>query len=174
MVASTPCVAIPAAQVTARPRRRDLEFRELYLAEFGHLSGYCAGLVGDHQVGCELAQEAFTRLYASWVRVRDPASYVFRIATNVAHDHWRRSLSERSALSSVVVLAETMTPAMEPPLLDVVERLPRPLRDVVLMHYYGDLSVEQVAHATRRPVGTVKRQLHDARRLLHARLGASR
>ena len=49
---------------------------------------------------------------------------------------------------------------------DAVDRLPPGLRDVVLLHYYADLPVEDVARAIRRPAGTVKRRLHEARALL--------
>jgi RNA polymerase sigma-70 factor (ECF subfamily) len=40
------------------------------------------------------------------------------------------------------------------------------LREVVLLHYYADLPVAEVAAAIHRPVGTVKRRLHEARALL--------
>ena len=49
---------------------------------------------------------------------------------------------------------------------DVVRRLPDRVREPVVLHYYADLSVEAVAIALRRPVGTVKRQLSEARELL--------
>jgi RNA polymerase sigma-70 factor (ECF subfamily) len=54
--------------------------------------------------------------------------------------------------------------------LDAVERLPAHLRSVVLLHYYADLPVEDVARALRRPLGTVKRRLLDARKVLSATL----
>jgi RNA polymerase sigma-70 factor (ECF subfamily) len=38
----------------------------------------------------------------------------------------------------------------------------------VLLHYYADLPVEEVARLIHRPVGTVKRRLHEARRVLAA------
>jgi DNA-directed RNA polymerase specialized sigma24 family protein len=47
-----------------------------------------------------------------------------------------------------------------------VSALPQRLRPVVPLHYYADLTVEDVASATRRPVGSVKRQLPEARALL--------
>jgi DNA-directed RNA polymerase specialized sigma24 family protein len=36
----------------------------------------------------------------------------------------------------------------------------------VLLHYYADLPVAQIAAAIHRPVGTVKRRLHEARAAL--------
>jgi RNA polymerase sigma-70 factor (ECF subfamily) len=49
---------------------------------------------------------------------------------------------------------------------DVVRRLPERVREPVVLHYYADLSVDEVAEVLRRPAGTVKRQLSEARDLL--------
>lgn len=51
-------------------------------------------------------------------------------------------------------------------LRDLVERLPARLRAVVLLHYYVDLSVADVARLLGRPEGTVKSDLHRARAVL--------
>ena len=149
-------------------------FQDLYLAEFRHLSGYCAMLVNDDQLGWEMAQESFTRLFARWIKVRDPQAYVFLIATNLVRDHWRRRDRERAALRTMHIVTAADVPADGGWLRDVVERLPAQLRDVVLMHYYADLPIEQIADAMRRPVGTVKRQLHDARKQLFVALEEQR
>jgi RNA polymerase sigma-70 factor (ECF subfamily) len=49
--------------------------------------------------------------------------------------------------------------------------LPAPLREAVLLHYLCDLPLTDVARAIRRPLGTVKRRLHEARQLLAQTLG---
>jgi RNA polymerase sigma-70 factor (ECF subfamily) len=41
--------------------------------------------------------------------------------------------------------------------------LPAPVREAVTMHYIGDLSIEQIAHETNTPAGTVKARLHRGR-----------
>ncbi len=170
MVAETYSLPVPVdAAMTTRQT-----FQDLYLAEFKHLSGYCAMLVNDDQLGWEMAQESFTRLFARWLKVRDPQAYVFLIATNLVRDHWRRRDRERAALRTVHIVTSPDAPADDGWLRDVVERLPTQLRDVVLMHYYADLPIEQIATAVRRPVGTVKRQLHDARKQLFTALEEQR
>jgi RNA polymerase sigma-70 factor (ECF subfamily) len=170
VVAETYSLPLPVdAAMTARQ-----SFQDLYLAEFRHLSGYCAMLVNDDQLGWEMAQESFTRLFARWLKVRDPQAYVFLIATNLVRDHWRRRDRERAALRTMHIVTSPDAPADDGWLRDVVERLPGPLRDVVLMHYYADLPIEQIATAVRRPVGTVKRQLHDARKQLFTALEEQR
>ena len=144
----------------------EVEFARLYTEHFGRLSGYALSLVGDPGVATDVAQEAFTRLYARWGRVRDPRAWVFFVATNLATDHWRRAQRDRALGSALRDVTPGEDPAHDPWLRDLVDRLPAPLRQAVLLHYYADLPVEEVARLVHRPVGTVKRRLHDARRLL--------
>lgn len=139
---------------------RDEAFGALYAAHWPRVAGYCAGLVRSAQLGDDLAQEAFVRLYARWGRPDDPIAYVYRIGHNLAADHHRRAARERRQ-----VLIDAPSPA-DYGLLDAVQRLPGRLRDVTLLHYYADLPVERVAKVVNRPLGTVKRQLHEARESL--------
>jgi len=53
---------------------------------------YLARMVGDDEIGRELAQETFLKAWESLSRLRDPsrfASWLYRIATNIAFDHLR-------------------------------------------------------------------------------------
>ena len=135
-------------------------FDRFYAESYGRLAGYAYTLVGSRSVADDLAQEAMVRVYVRWGLLREPRPYAYRTVTNLARDRWRRSQTERAALADLVA------PPVEAPdtaVLDAVERLPEALRDVVLLHYYADLPVAEVARAVRRPVGTVKSRLHDAR-----------
>ena len=44
------------------------------------------------------------------------------------------------------------------------------MRVPVLLHYYADMSIAEVAAALHRPKGTIKRMLFDARARLHSML----
>ncbi len=147
-------------------------FADFYTRTFGDLAGYGWQLSGDPHVGDELAQEALTRVCARWGLLREPRPYAYRVVTNLARDRWRRAGREREALAALPELSEVAGP--DTATLDAVRRLPNHLRDVVLLHYYADLPVEEVARALRKPSGTVKRRLSDARAALAASLEDSR
>lgn len=138
----------------------DEAFDRFYAETFGGLAGYAWSLTGERSTAEDLAQEAMARVYARWFVLREPQPYAFRIVTNLARDRWRRRRHELANLRNLV--QEDVAPA-DVAVLDAVERLPEQLRDVVLLYYYADLPVDEVARAVRRPVGTVKRRLHEAR-----------
>lgn len=141
------------------------QFAEFYRSVYGELAGYGWALTRDPNVGDELAQEALTRAYVAWFRISaDPRPYTFRIVTNLARDRWKREARERSTWQHL-----DARPPEEGPdngTLDAVRRLSSPQREVVLLHYYADLPVDQVARILRRPPGSVKRWLHEARAAL--------
>lgn len=145
--------------------RSDDDFEELFGREFPRLAGYCTGLVGDHELGCDLAQEALARTWAHWAGVRDPRAYSYLVATNLARRQWRNRAREQQART---VLAGRLAQEFAPDgaVRDLVERLPERLRAPTLLHYYADLPVEQVARLLHRPQGTIRRRLHEARRAL--------
>jgi RNA polymerase sigma-70 factor, ECF subfamily len=146
--------------------RAEADFAELYGAEFPRLAGYLTSITGDPDVAREATQEAFTRLFARWRKVQEPRAFVYVVGTNLCKRHWRQGGRERSAVASLGVTSEHDRTDHDPWLRDLVERLPGHLREAVLLHYYADLPVAEVAAALRRPVGTVKRRLHEARALL--------
>ena len=51
-----------------------------------------------------------------------------------------------------------------------VAKLPEPYREVVVLRYFAELSVADIAAATQRPEGTVKAQLHRGLERLRLRL----
>lgn len=147
------------------------QFAVLYEEEFGRLAGYLARLAGDPEAGREAAQEAFTRLFARWRRVREPRAFVYAVGTNLCRHSWRQAGRERSAVASLAVTTPDRQDPADPGMRDVVDHLPTRLRDVVLLHYYADLPLTEVAAAVGRPLGTVKRRLHEARALLATEIG---
>ena len=161
----------PGAAATALSR--DEAARVLWNQHYGPLAGWCAALVGDRDAAHDIASEAFTRLLSRWVTVHDPKGYLYVTATNLVRDRWRRQQRDRRLCQRIEERTETSTPACDPWLRDLVERLPERMRVPVLLHYYADLSIAEVAGAMHRPEGTVKRMLYDARARLLSMIESS-
>ncbi|MDX6197307.1 MAG: polymerase sigma-70 factor, subfamily [Actinomycetota bacterium] len=169
--APVPSPALPALPGVSAAVAQD--FAALYTAEFGRLAGYLTALTGDVDVAREAAQEAFTRLFARWRSVREPRAFAYVVGTNLCRHHWKQSTRERAAVETLGAALPAGRPAHDPWLQDLVQRLPLRLREVVLLHYYADLPISSVAAAIHRPVGTVKRRLHEARAALAAAVSES-
>ncbi len=150
-----------ASELTAS---REEAARALWAEHYPRLAGWCASLVGDVDVAHDIAADSFERLLARWTRVEDPRAYLYVIATNRVRDHWRRQRRDRELTDKLKPSAQdSATPAADPWLRDLVMRLPERLRRPVLLHYYADLPVADVAKALHRPVGTIKRALSEGR-----------
>lgn len=166
---TTGTVAVP---VTLRAvSATDDEFRAFYLSEYAGLARYLWRLLNDVEHAHDLAQEAMVRLYSRWRGVSEPRGYLYKVATNLVRRAWRKRSDELIAVGALTQLALVVGASVEGPEMghvvrDAVRTLPARLRDVVLLHYFADLSVNDVAVATNRPAGSVKRQLSEARAVL--------
>lgn len=83
------------AQVVELARGGDgLAFRDLFQKYNGQVCTYLARLVGNDEVGRDLAQETFLRAWKSLPEIRSDAhfkAWLFRIATNIAMSHLRHA-----------------------------------------------------------------------------------
>jgi RNA polymerase sigma-70 factor (ECF subfamily) len=94
--------------------------------------------------------------------VSKPREYAFLVATNLTRRRWRR---ERPA----VELTDVHDRAAPGPDVDVrlaVNALPARLRTPVLLHYYADLPVVEIARLLRCSETSVRGRLTEARRRL--------
>jgi RNA polymerase sigma-70 factor (ECF subfamily) len=156
-------------------RSKDRAASALFADLYPGLAGWCRRLVDDDGTACEIASEAFTRLWSRWAGVDEPRGFLYVTAANLVRDHWRKLERERRAMRHVAT--EASLAARDPgaessvPVRLLVQSLPERLRIPVLLYYYADLPVREIALLTGRREGTVKSDLHAARELLRARLG---
>lgn len=160
----------------------EAQVRQVYDAHFGALAGWAAYLVSDRDIGHDMATDAFVRLLNHWASVDQPRAWLYTTVSNLVKDHWRKLGRERAALRTLHGAAHDpeLEPARGPDLATVmsvraaVEALPERYRQPVLLHYFADLTVTEVARQLGKAEGTVKRDLHDARALLATTLEGAR
>jgi RNA polymerase sigma factor (sigma-70 family) len=129
------------------------------------LVGTLSLLCGDREVGEELAQETMARVWVNWAKLRDlddqaMIAWTYRAAVNLSRSWIRRRVAERRAL--LRLSAGTTDRHCDPDAVEVVElrravaSLPRRQRTAVVLRFYADLPVADVAALMGCAPGTVK------------------
>jgi RNA polymerase sigma-70 factor (ECF subfamily) len=131
----------------------------------------------------DLAQQALIRAHDTLDSFRGEArftTWLYRIASNQAIDHARRTQRRRRLLRSAQQPIDP--PPVEKPdasaLADerarrvraAVARLPHPYRTALRLHYWHGLSVAEIADSLGVASGTAKSYLHRGRKRLHVLL----
>jgi RNA polymerase sigma-70 factor, ECF subfamily len=152
----------------------DQGFEAFYQAVFPRLVGQLGLVTGDLAEAEDCVQEALARASARWSRLRAydlPEAWVRRVALNLAADRTRR-LRRRLAALARIGPPPVVPPTAEDALAVAValRTLPLPYRQVLVLHYLADLSVDQVARELGVRGSTVRGRLARARRLLATHL----
>jgi RNA polymerase sigma-70 factor (ECF subfamily) len=124
-------------------------------------------LLGSRHAAEDVAAEAFARAYVRWRRVgRLPyrEAWVLRTATNLGLDQLRRKARAMPARSSAAVDEEVVDDRLY--LTQLLQRLPRRQREVVMLRHYAGLQEAEVAAALGIAASSVKTHLNRGLRHL--------
>jgi len=158
----------------ARPPT-DEDFTEFVHASWPSLYRTAYLMLGEHQLAEDLVQAALARTYASWRKVRDPGAapaYARVVLVNTATSWFRRrSWRNERPTHDLPDSGHEPDPSNRPALVEALRALPPRQRAVVVLRYYDDLSVREVATALGIAEGTVKSQTADALTRLRMLLG---
>lgn len=140
-------------------------------------------ITGNHCDSENVLQETFLSCYQNLPKLKDPSSFkswFYRILTRTAWAYCKKRDRETpvatvfaeaheapAALSALDILATVETQAI---LLAAINELPLKQKTVVVLYYYDELSVQEIAEITGSFVGTVKSRLFTARQNLKKRL----
>ncbi len=151
----------------------------LFRTESARLVQMARWFVDDRTAAEDLVQEAFIRLAANVGRIQQPeraAAYLRSIVINLARDHNRRGLvSVRHRPPAVLdePSAEQDATVRESrrEVVAALRDLPRRQRDCVVLRYYLDLSVADIAATLGVSTNSVKTHLQRGLRRLTLELG---
>jgi RNA polymerase sigma-70 factor (ECF subfamily) len=165
---------------------RESGFEELVRRYQRPIAAYVYRMVGDYDAALDLTQEVFIKVYASLSRYRPEfkfSTWIYKIAHNAAIDHLRRHATREAVAGSETNCAETtvesrrLSPEQESERTErcseieiVVQLLPAPYRELILLRHSQDLSYEEIAEVTGLPLGTVKNRLFRAREAMREHL----
>jgi RNA polymerase sigma-70 factor (ECF subfamily) len=151
-------------------RSDEEEFDAFYRDTSRRVAHLVYGFTGDLTVAQDCTQEAYARAWQQWSTVRtadDPLAWVRTVARRIAISNWRKRSTQARAHERHGAVGTTGPPSEDRvAVVAALRTLPEAVREAVTLHYIGDLSIDQIAHETNTPAGTVKARLHRGRALL--------
>ncbi len=150
----------------SRLSRDRADFAEFVAARSPALQRAAYLMVGDVGLAQDLVQEALTKTYVAWPRLRDTANaeaYTRRVIANTAISWFRRKgwHGEQPAAGPPerVSSGHADEVSTRTTLLDALAQLPPRQRAAIVLRFYEDLTERQTAAAMGCAVGTVKSQV---------------
>jgi RNA polymerase sigma-70 factor, ECF subfamily len=168
----------PAATPAAPVKLDAAAFEELYRENAGRIYALCLRMCGDATQAEDLTQDVFIRAWKSLGSFRGDSqlsTWLHKLAVNVCLN-WNTRGGRRGRqnvfLEDVAVLEERRrdSPEDRMDLQRAIGTLPDGARTVFVLHDIEGYKHEDIARMCGIAVGTVKAQLHRARKLLQKRL----
>ena len=137
--------------------------------------------VGDFHIAEEITQDTFLRVYKKLSTLKDPrrfAGWLYRIAARQCHAWLRKKRMQTQSLEDTDIelieggtysqyIAEEQEKAATEAQRDIVQRLLARLREsertVVTLHYFGEMTTEEISRFLGVSASTVKSRLRRAR-----------
>jgi len=162
------------AFIDARVHRAPMNepaFLDLYARTVGPLGGYLRRLTRNPALADDLLQDTYLR-FLSQLRVPDDEAhqrnYLFRIATNLARDHFRREKRHESYGEHPE--ASVQAEQHDGDLWAVMGQLSSRDRELLLLAYVEGMTHKEISHVTGLMRASVKPLLFRARRRFAAGL----
>lgn len=158
----------------------------LLIEEYGNnLYRYCKSITYTVEDAEDLYQQTFLKAFELYKKIslnKNPCSYLMSLATNIWRNHKSMYARHERIAPTISAQAEGMqiedVQSGENILEQIVKkeeyarlnmsvnRLPDKQRQVILLFYAGEMSIEDIAKILKIPKGTVKSRLNKARQCL--------
>jgi len=163
-------------EVVRRARDGDVAaFEAIYREQVGRVFALCVRLSGDRERAKELTQDVFVRAWERLTSFRGESalsSWLHRLAVNLMLEQSRADVRRAARVETVGDLLEVErgkrddSPDERIDLEQAIAGLPLGARTVFVLHEIEGYKHHEIAKLTGLAEGTLRAQLHRARRLL--------
>lgn len=145
--------------------RRDLEV--LYREHGKRLWWALVAFSGDREVASDAASEAFAQALRRGEAIREPLAWIWRAAFRIAAGELKERGRQAPPLSEAMY--ELPEPAAE--VTGALRQLPTQQRAAIVLHYYADRPIREIAELMGTSASTVAVHLYRGRNRLRDLLG---
>ena len=158
---------VSAAQLVGQATGGDLDaFEELIRRLQRRVYGFAYHHLRDRDEANDLAQEIFVKLYRNLARF-DPERpfepWFWKLAANATINYRRKRVPLPAEPMEEMAAPDIASQGHDPALVQALAQLDPAYRLPILLHYYADLSLEQVSQSLNMSLPAVKSRLHRAR-----------
>lgn len=169
--------AVDGALVITIPKTDEPDLTRMMDAYGNALLRLCFLYLKDMALAEDAVQETFLKVYRNWHRFdggTGEKAWINRIAINVCKDMlrsaWRRRVNVVEELADIPDGADAYT-AADTTLVEAVLGLKPKYKEVILLFYYEDMKISDIAAVLGAPESTISVRLKRARDLLKKQLG---
>lgn len=143
-------------------------FDAFYAASSRRLVGQVFAMTGDLGEAEDAVQEAYIRAWQHWPKIEkyeNPEAWVRSVAFKLCVNAWWKAKNRLTAQCRAAA-RHPYAPELGPDLLALIRALralPDKQRRALVLHYFADLTIEQIAAETGVSAGTVKSRLSRGR-----------
>lgn len=156
-------------------RTSGLDFDEYFVEQWPKLVSELDFILGSTDLARDVAQDAFIRQYVSWARLSrydKPGAWVRKVALRIAFRARKNAFRSTSIEAAEQLAAEPIDVDRATDVREAIKLLSPSQRTAIVLHYYRDLPVSEVASAMGCKESTAKAHLFQARKRLAQTLAA--
>ncbi len=153
-----------------------LAFKALYYRYHDAIGIFVYHRIGSVDMTRDFVQEVFTRLWHTRSNIdihKSIKAYLYRIANNLAIDHYRKNASRKTYLSAMARqkhLASQESIEMSTAVKMAIDKLPDKLRSVFMLSRYEGLKYSEIAEVCKVSVKTIESRMSQALSFLRKEL----
>jgi RNA polymerase sigma-70 factor (ECF subfamily) len=177
-------LSVPIAAGAKEKSLETADFESMMREHQRRIYRFLFATLRDSDAASTLTQECFLRAFKNWNSFRgdsSPATWLTRIAINLARDHrrdrkltfWRELFRPESEQDQATVADAAIEPRANPEraaiakqdaslVWDVVQELPTQQREIFILRFAEEMSIAEIADAMSLQEGTVKTHLFRA------------
>lgn len=157
-------------------------FEELYKLYFNKAFGTAYIISGQKGLAEDIVQEAFLICYKSIKYLKEPGAFNTWFYRIVVRESWKMAKTKKSSLENFnagITSHELIQSTLDNSVDDLcnklllqqsIKSLKLPLKTVLILYYYNDMSIKEISKVLGCFEGTVKSRLFKARKILQNEL----